>query len=107
LLAAAMITACSDSSSDSSSESAASSTVTSPSTVERELVNPGAMLSSASIYGDLVWTAGHLPEGVSPDAPIEAQVNQVLDNLERTLEEANAGFDTLLKTNATFLCRQY
>ena len=71
--------------------------------LERELVEPGTMLSSAAVYGDLVWTAGHLPEGVSPNAPIEDQVGDVLDNLEQTLEKANAGFDTLLKTNVYLL----
>ena len=69
----------------------------------RDLVQPGVMLSSAAVYGDLVWTAGHLPEGVSPDAPIEDQVTQVLDNLEQTLDGAGAGFDTLLKTNVYLL----
>ena len=38
-----------------------------------------------------------------PEAPIEEQVEQVLDNLERTLTLANAGFDTLLKTNVYLL----
>ena len=31
----------------------------------RKLIQPGTMLSAASVYGALVWTAGHLPEGVS------------------------------------------
>ena len=70
---------------------------------ERELIEPGVMLSSASRYGDLIWTAGHLPEGVTSDASIEEQTEQALDNLERTLELAGAGFDTLLKTNVYLL----
>ena len=49
--------------------------------------------------GDLVWTAGHLPEGVDVDAPIEDQVAQALDNIEATLEAAGAGFDTVVQAN--------
>jgi 2-iminobutanoate/2-iminopropanoate deaminase len=103
VVATVFIAACSDASADPSSGSPAPATATSPSTMERELVHPGVMLSAAAVYGDLVWTAGHLPDGVSPAAPIEDQVEQVLDNLERTLEAANAGFDTLLKTNVYLL----
>jgi 2-iminobutanoate/2-iminopropanoate deaminase len=43
------------------------------------------------------------PRPLAPEAPIEAQVEQVLDNLERTLGAANAGFDTLLKANVYLL----
>ncbi len=103
VVAAVLVTACSDASARPSSGSPGPTTVTPPSTMERELVQPGVMLSAAAVYGDLVWTAGHLPDGVSPAAPIEDQVEQVLDNLERTLEGANAGFDTLLKTNVYLL----
>jgi hypothetical protein len=39
-----------------------------PSTPERELIQPGVALSGAAVYGDLVWTAGHLPDGVPADA---------------------------------------
>jgi 2-iminobutanoate/2-iminopropanoate deaminase len=97
LIITALASACSDSS-DSTNTSDA--TTTAP---ERELVEPGVMLSQAAVHGDLVWTAGHLPEGVPVDAPIEDQVNQVLDNLEATLTSAGAGFDTLLKTNVYLL----
>ena len=47
----------------------------------------------------MVWTAGHLPEGVPVTASIEEQVTQVLDNLEETLEAAGAGFDTVVHAN--------
>ncbi len=64
----------------------------------RQLIGPGTGLSDGAVYGDLVWTAGHLPYDLSVDAPIEDQVNEVLDNLEVTLDQADAGFDTLLMT---------
>lgn len=71
-----------------------------PSPSVRELLLPRSGLYSDAVrFGDLVWTAGHLPEGVDVDAPIEDQVNQALDNLEATLEEAGAGFDTVIKAN--------
>ena len=103
LVAGAMTSACSDTARDFLAESPESSTVTAVPKPERELIRPGVALSSAAIHDDLVWTSGHLPDGVSPDAPIEDQVNQVLDNLEATLGQANAGFDTLLKTNVYLL----
>ena len=66
----------------------------------RELVNPReGLYADASRFGNLVWTAGHLPEGIGAAAPIEEQVNQALDNLEATLEAAGAGFDTVVKAN--------
>jgi 2-iminobutanoate/2-iminopropanoate deaminase len=72
----------------------------SPEAEVRELINPTDMgYASASRYGDLVWTAGHLPFDVAARAPIEDQVNAVLDDLEVTLEAAGAGFDNLIKTN--------
>jgi 2-iminobutanoate/2-iminopropanoate deaminase len=98
-ISAALLTGCGSSSGAGSS----SAVVTSPPTIERDLIQPGTMLSGAAVYGDLVWTAGHLPEGVAAAAPIEEQIEQVLDNLERTLQSANAGFDTLLKTNVYLL----
>jgi 2-iminobutanoate/2-iminopropanoate deaminase len=63
----------------------------------RELIKPGDSYAAASRFGDLVFTAGHLP--TTPRAKIDVQVEEVLDNLEATLEEAGAGFDTLLKIN--------
>ena len=55
--------------------------------------------SMAATHGDLVWTAGHLPETVSPGDDIESQTEAVMDALEATLEEAGAGFDTVVMTN--------
>lgn len=59
--------------------------------------------SMASRYGDLVWTAGHLPGMANPTDPFETQVEVLLDELEATLESAGAGFDTVLKTNVYLL----
>jgi 2-iminobutanoate/2-iminopropanoate deaminase len=55
--------------------------------------------SMAARYGDLVWTAGHLPESASPGDSIETQTEAVMKDLEATLEEAGAGFDTVVMTN--------
>ena len=55
------------------------------------------MYANAARYGDLVFTAGHLPG--DPGADIDEQVDSALDNLEATLEAAGAGLDTLLKVN--------
>ena len=66
----------------------------------RELIHPTDMgYSNGARYGDLVWTAGHLPFQADSSDPFDTQVEAVLDNLEATLEEAGAGFDTVLKTN--------
>jgi len=59
--------------------------------------------SMASRYGDLVWTAGHLPGMANPADPFETQVEVLMDELEATLESAGAGFDTVLKTNVYLL----
>ena len=63
----------------------------------------GLGYSMASRYGDLVWTAGHLPGMANPTDPFETQVEVLLDELEATLESAGAGFDTVLKTNVYLL----
>ena len=55
--------------------------------------------SRASRFGDLVWTAGHLPESASPADDVSAQTESVMQALEQTLEDAGAGFDTVLMTN--------
>jgi 2-iminobutanoate/2-iminopropanoate deaminase len=55
--------------------------------------------SMAATYGNLVWTAGHLPEAASPGDSIESQTDVILGDLEATLREAGAGFDTVLMTN--------
>ena len=66
----------------------------------RELIKPRAGLyAEASRAGNLVWTAGHLPEALPSTASVEEQVNEVLDSLEETLEEAGAGFDTVVHAN--------
>jgi 2-iminobutanoate/2-iminopropanoate deaminase len=74
----------------------------------RELFNlPGGnpqWYSSASRFGDLVWSAGQIPrraDGTWAEGFPE-QVEVTLDNLEAALEAAGAGLDTLLKVN-TFL----
>jgi 2-iminobutanoate/2-iminopropanoate deaminase len=58
--------------------------------------------ASATRFGDLVWTAGQVPtdaDGAMPD-DFEEQVSVTLDNLERVLESAGAGLDTLIKVNS-------
>ena len=66
----------------------------------RELIDERlGLYAMASKAGNLVWTAGHLPDGVPWTAPVEDQVAQVLDNLEQTLEAAGAGFDTVVHAN--------
>jgi 2-iminobutanoate/2-iminopropanoate deaminase len=55
--------------------------------------------SMAATYGNLVWTAGHLPEAASPRDDIESQTKVVMEDLEATLEEAGSGLDTVVMTN--------
>ena len=55
--------------------------------------------SMAAKYGDLVWTAGHLPESASVTDSIETQTEAVMKDLGATLKEAGAGFDTVVMTN--------
>jgi 2-iminobutanoate/2-iminopropanoate deaminase len=55
--------------------------------------------SMASRYGDLVWTAGHLPAEALPGDSIRLQTKEVMEDLEATLEQAGAGFDTVVMTN--------
>jgi 2-iminobutanoate/2-iminopropanoate deaminase len=59
----------------------------------------GRGYSMASTYGGLVWTAGHLPETSSEHGDIRTQTEEVMDALQSTLEEAGAGFDTVVMTN--------
>jgi enamine deaminase RidA (YjgF/YER057c/UK114 family) len=58
-----------------------------------------AGLSGAARYGDLVWTAGHLPDDTSGAADITQQTEEVMDGLKSTLEQAGAGFDSVVMTN--------
>jgi 2-iminobutanoate/2-iminopropanoate deaminase len=69
-------------------------------TESRELINPDTSYAGASRFGDLIFTAGQLPENAAlSGASFPAQVNEALDRLEETLEASGAGFDTLLKVN--------
>src|SRR5688572_30646456 len=73
---------------------------TTPTPKVRQLFDPTEFgYSNAARYGDLVWTAGHLPFQADSTDPFETQVEAVLDNLEASLNAAGAGFDTVLKTN--------
>jgi 2-iminobutanoate/2-iminopropanoate deaminase len=58
--------------------------------------------SAAVRYGELIWTAGQVPVRADGSTPpdIADQVAAALDYLERVLQQAGAGFDTLLKVNA-------
>ena len=58
--------------------------------------------SAGARFGDLVWTAGQVPTGPDGSIPedFEQQAEIVLANLERTLEHAGAGLDTLIKVNS-------
>jgi 2-iminobutanoate/2-iminopropanoate deaminase len=55
--------------------------------------------SMASRYGDLVWTAGHLPEAVPVTERMGRQTEAVMDGLQDTLEMAGASFETVVMTN--------
>lgn len=57
--------------------------------------------SSASRFGDLIWTAGQIPareDGSMPEDFAE-QVAVILDNLEITLRHVGGSLDTILKIN--------
>ena len=105
-LAVVALSACSTSGTGVSESSAPSRATASEdpaaasSPVRRELLEPrSGLYAEASRVGNMVWTAGHLPEGVPVTATVEAQVTRALDNLEQTLENAGAGFDTVVKAN--------
>ena len=55
--------------------------------------------SQAVRYGDLIWTAGHLPQSASPGDDIAKQTRAVMDGLETTLRKADASFDTVVMTH--------
>lgn len=61
--------------------------------------NRDAGYSQAVRYGDLVWTAGHLPQSASPGDDVATQTKAVMDGLEATLRKAGASFDTVVMTN--------
>jgi enamine deaminase RidA (YjgF/YER057c/UK114 family) len=77
----------------------------SPNGSGRTLINPHPDMgySDASVYGDLIFTAGHLPFEANSTDPFETQVETVLDDLEATLQASGGGFDTVLKTNVYLL----
>lgn len=73
---------------------------------DRELiVVPGVgnpdLYAGASVHEGLVWTSGQVPARDGDPMPegFDEQMTLVLDNLERTLEAAGAGLDTVLKAN--------
>jgi 2-iminobutanoate/2-iminopropanoate deaminase len=55
--------------------------------------------SEATRYGDLVWTAGHLPQSASPGDDVATQTKAVMEGLKATLRKAGASFDTVVMTN--------
>lgn len=79
---------------------------TSPTATNRELVRldstPGsAPYSAATVFNDVVWTAGALP--TRPDGSVAEefsdQVRDALANLEAALVAAGADWSTVLKIN--------
>lgn len=73
---------------------------------ERELVRlestpAAAPYSAASVFRDIVWTAGALP--IEADGSVSddfaTQVRSALANLERSLRAAGADWSTVLKIN--------
>lgn len=57
--------------------------------------------SGATRFGDLIWTAGHVPVSDERECPeaFPEQVELTLDHLQATLEAAGGGLDTLIKIN--------
>jgi 2-iminobutanoate/2-iminopropanoate deaminase len=80
------------------SDPAASTTANISSTEDSDGGSASTDTASAT-HGDLVWTAGHLPEATSPGDRIESQTKAVMEDLETTLQEAGADFDTVVMTN--------
>ena len=66
-------------------------------TVVDESRNSG--YSQAIRYGDLVWTAGHLPQAASSGDTVATQTKAVMEGLQATLHKAGASFDTVVMTN--------
>ena len=57
--------------------------------------------SDATIFGDLIWTSGQIPKQADGTiaSSFQVQASTVLSNLERVLETAGGGMDTLIKIN--------
>ncbi len=71
-------------------------------TLKREIVSartaatlPGAPYSPAVKIGDLVFTAGQLPN--DPQADIKAQTRQALDKIKALLEAAGSSLNSVVK----------
>jgi enamine deaminase RidA (YjgF/YER057c/UK114 family) len=62
-----------------------------------ERIDPGPRMSRAVIHGDMIYTAGHVPD--DPGAGVAEQTLQVLARLEATL--ARAGSDKSRILSAT------
>ena len=64
---------------------------------------PGGHYSQAMVHNGMVFVSGQLPidpgTGTKFSGEIEAQTNQVLQNLKSILEAANSGIAYLLKVN--------
>lgn len=57
--------------------------------------------SDATVFGDLIWTSGVIPKQADGtiSSSFDVQAATVVANLERVLETAGGGLDTLIKTN--------
>jgi 2-iminobutanoate/2-iminopropanoate deaminase len=63
--------------------------------------SPAGHYAQAVVFGDLVFVSGQLPvdpeKGLVEPGPIEAQTEQVLDNLAAILKASGSDFDHVLK----------
>lgn len=57
--------------------------------------------ADATVFGDLIWTSGVIPKQADGtiSSSFDVQAATVVANLERVLETAGGGLDTLIKTN--------
>lgn len=76
-----------------------------PDTVRKQIEVPGIgnpqWYSGATVYRDLIWTAGQIPRLPNGEMAVKfgEQVKATLDNIESVLEACGGGLDTLIKTN--------